>query len=313
MTTNCSLLKSFVAFSFALLIIASASAQTRTALALADSSLFDEQVVMVNSSINSDVKFETSVFTPKRSLGSKSPLLVINHGTNDAVLPQSRYRPLNAVRFFASFGLSVVVPNRRGYGNSTGPRVHSSGCDLTTYGLENAKDIDDFISEIRKQDQYRSRPIIMIGQSTGGLATMAYSSLSTNEASAIINFHGGVRPSSPSSCLWDARIAAFESYAKSSKPQSLWIYTANDHSSNPEYIASLYKSFIEAGGHAQLRQLPAFKNDGHYLFDDRDGGAIWQPIVEKYLHELRLMPAKKLVGKLWSTRLTKLAESTYRN
>jgi dienelactone hydrolase len=131
----------------------------------------------------------------------------------------------------------------------------------------------------------------MIGQSTGGLTTMAYSSFADPRISAIINFHGGMRPRSESDCLWDARVEAFKAFAKTALP-SLWVYTANDHSSNPEYISKLYKAFTDAGGKAELHQLAAFKSDGHYLFGDRDGGEIWQPIVMSYLRTRNILPSK---------------------
>jgi dienelactone hydrolase len=130
----------------------------------------------------------------------------------------------------------------------------------------------------------------MIGQSTGGLTTIAYSSLVAHRVDAIINFHGGMRPSSPTDCKWQSRIDAFAHYAKTSSPRSLWFYTANDHSSNPEYISRLYKAFTEAGGTAKLVQLPAFEEDGHNLFGRATGGPIWQPIVLDYLKELNLLP-----------------------
>jgi len=190
-------------------------------------------------------------------------------------------------------GYTVILPMRRGYSNSTGERVAVHNCNLTRYGLENAEDIQDVVCWLKNHDKFRNRKIIMIGQSTGGLVTMAYSSLPSYPVDAIINFHGGMRPSSPTDCKWDARVDAFKTYAKTSSPRSLWFYTANDHSSNPEYITKLYKSFIEAGGQAKLMQLPAFKTDGHYLFGDPDGGVIWQPIVMDYLKELKLYPLIK--------------------
>jgi hypothetical protein len=99
-----------------------------------------------------------------------------------------------------------------------------------------------------------------------------------------------MRPRSESDCLWQARIDAFSTYAKTSSPESLWIYTANDHSSNPAYIARLHKAFTDAGGHATLYQLPAFEDDGHYLFGKETGGPIWQPIVLQYLKQRNLLP-----------------------
>jgi dienelactone hydrolase len=222
-------------------------------------------------------------------MDTANPLVIINHGTN-ANGEQGRERAINPTKFFLEHGYTVVLPMRRGYSNSTGEKTGVHSCNLTRYGLENAADVEDVVIWLKAQDRFKHRKIIMIGQSTGGLTTMAYSSLPNYRVDAIINFHGGMRPSSPTDCKWDARIDAFRTYAKTSSPPSLWFYTANDHSSNPEYIAKLYKAFTDAGGKAKLVQLPAFKNDGHILFGDADGGPIWQPLVLDYLQELKLYP-----------------------
>ena len=174
---------------------------------------------------------------------------------------------------------------RRGYSNSTGTRVNLTNCDLTKYGLESASDIEEVINWLSTDEKYKSRKIILIGQSTGGLAVMAYSSLPNNKASAIINFHGGMRPQSKNDCKWQARIDAFKTYAVTSHPTSMWIYTDNDHSSNSVYIGKLYREFLKSGGKARLAQFGPFKDDGHYLFGDKDGEAIWQSHVMDYLHK----------------------------
>ena len=242
---------------------------------------------MVPSATNSQIQYETTLFEPSLGAKSDTPVVIINHGTNSAQ-PQSRYRPLIPVQFFTGLGYSIVVPNRRGYGKSTGKQVKIKNCDLTAYGMDNALDIADVMVWVKNQDRYRGRKLIVIGQSTGGLATMAYSARADSAVAAIINFHGGIRPSSPTDCKWQARIEAFDAYAPTSHPYSLWIYTANDHSSNPAYIAKLYQSFAAAGGTSQLLQLPAFKTDGHYLFTDPDGLSIWGPLVSHYLQELKI-------------------------
>lgn len=248
-----------------------------------------EQVVMIQSPTKADVQFEVTIFQPKVISAPDSPLVIINHGSNGN-LKQDRDRPMSGVRFFNNLGMTVIVPMRQGYSNSTGKRALIKNCDLTAYALENAHDIEDIISWIDTQEQYKGRKIIMVGQSTGGLTSMAYSSFASNRASAIINFHGGVRPHSTEDCFWKSRVDAFDLFAKTSKPKSLWVYTANDHSSNPDYIAQLFDSFKKSGGQAELLSLPAFKDDGHYLFGDKDGESIWQPLVKYYLQEMNLLP-----------------------
>lgn len=154
---------------------------------------------------------------------------------------------------------------------------------MLEYGLENASDIDDAVSWIMQNADYKDRKIVLIGQSTGGLAVMAYSSLATNQADAIINFHGGMRAETSDDCRWQARIDAFTFYAKTSRPTSYWVYTANDHSSSSQYIGELFREFLKSGGKAWLTQFGPFKEDGHFLFNDQDGGELWHPKIVNYL------------------------------
>lgn len=186
--------------------------------------------------------------------------------------------------------MPVILPMRRGYAESTGEKVKIQNCNLTEYGIENAKDIQEVVSWLLAQEKFKNRKIILVGQSTGGLAVMAYSSFPDNHASAILNFHGGMRPEGPNDCKWQARIDAFNTYAKTSTPVSYWFYTENDHSSNSAYISRLFQSFLNAGGKVWLGQFGKFKNDGHYLFGDKDGGEIWQPKALNYLTKLGLIP-----------------------
>lgn len=253
-----------------------------------DSPIVQEKVVRIPSLRDPQVQLETTLFDPPALEHGRAPVVVINHGTNgDAPQPEPRYVPVQAINFFIEQGMSVVLPNRRGRAASGGKPPVLKDCDITAYSLEAAADIDDAVQWVAQQPEYRGRPIVVLGQSTGGSATMAYSSLATNLASAVINFHGGLRPRlGPTDCKWEARVKAFAAYAPTSRPKSLWIYTANDHSSNPPYIKRLHETFEAAGGHAVLHQLPAFKEDGHYLLTDPEGRAIWGPLVLEYLQAM---------------------------
>jgi hypothetical protein len=46
---------------------------------------------------------------------------------------------------------------------------------------------------------------------------------------------------------------------------------------------AMYAAYTQAGGRAEIHQLAAFGSDGHHLFNDRGGSAIWGPLVERYL------------------------------
>ncbi|MEO6938970.1 MAG: alpha/beta fold hydrolase [Candidatus Kapaibacterium sp.] len=278
-----------ILFGFLVLLVWCNSSSAQPNSELSESELpSTEEILHVRSHITSDVEFEVTVFTPTDSLDAHAPIVIINHGSNPKP-GQLRERAISPTKFFLSLHYTVILPMRRGYAGSSGRRVKIKDCNLTEYGLANASDIDEVVQWLQTQDRFKGRKIIMIGQSTGGLATMAYSSLSSNIASAIINFHGGVRPSLPEDCLWQARLDAFAQYGKTSRPTSLWFYTANDHSSNPEFIRKLYAAFSKNGGEARVMQLSAFKHDGHFLFGDPDGGPTWQPVVIEYLTAMHLL------------------------
>jgi dienelactone hydrolase len=227
---------------------------------------------------------ETTVFRPAPR--GRFPLLVINHGTNagTAARDQPRYAPLAACAELVKQGYAVALPMRRGYADSDGEQVRIHDDDLTAYGLENALDIKAAVEWLERQDWVQADRVFVIGQSTGGLATMAYLSMADPGVLGAVNFHGGVRPRDlESDPLLDARVAAFATYAKTTRLPSVWLYTANDHSSRPPFIQRLHAAYQAAGGHAELHQLPAFKADGHGLFGDRAGTAIWAPIVSAFL------------------------------
>jgi len=249
---------------------------------------FKEKVVFIPAKHHTGVKYETTVFTKETPEPSKAPIVILVHGTSPKPGGNERRATfIYPTRFFIGLGCTVVIPMRRGFSQSSGPRVDvHDRYDLTRYGLDNASDLEEVVEWVRSSPDWNHRKIVMIGQSTGGLCVMAYSSLTRSRVDAIINFHGGIRPSSSSDPILQGRINAFATFGHTSKPESLWIYTANDHSSNPDYIQRLHAAFTRAGGKAELHQLPAFKEDGHILFGDRDGGAIWQPIVLNYLNRM---------------------------
>jgi len=134
---------------------------------------------------------------------------------NDANGPE---RFLTASNAFVAQGFAVVVPMRRGYGGSEGNRVGNAGGDLTRYGLENALDIQAAIQFLKTQPYADAKRIVVIGQSTGGLVTMAYLSVAEQGVLSGINFHGGVRPRNLNDDPFlDARIEAFATYTNGPK------------------------------------------------------------------------------------------------
>ena len=81
---------------------------------------------------------------------------------------------------------------------------------------------------------------------------------------------------------------AFGMYAKTTKAPSLWFYTANDSFFSPTTAKGAYEAYTQNGGQARFLALPPFKKDGHGLFADFEGRAIWVGEVDKFLSQIGL-------------------------
>jgi hypothetical protein len=62
----------------------------------------------------------------------------------------------------------------------------------------------------------------------------------------------------------------------------LWIYVENDSFIGPALARRMFKEFTKAGGIAKLSMLPAYADEGHFLFTD-DGRPIWGPVIDDWL------------------------------
>ena len=72
-----------------------------------------------------------------------------------------------------------------------------------------------------------SSRIVVIGQSHGGLTTLAYGTDPQVGVKLLINFAGGLRQTGCTA--WEhSLISAFGEYGKKSKLQSIWFYGDND-------------------------------------------------------------------------------------
>jgi pimeloyl-ACP methyl ester carboxylesterase len=100
-----------------------------------------------------------------------------------------------------------------------------------------------------------------------------------------VNFAGGDGGDSlrhvDAPCQPERLRAAFASYGASSHVPTLWLYSRNDRVWGPEYPKVWFAAFHAAGGRGEFVELPADKNNGHYIFN-RNPPA-WQPAIERFL------------------------------
>jgi len=187
-------------------------------------------------------------------------------------------------------GFVVAIPMRRGYGKSGGQK-NEAYMNITTFGMEDAKDIQSTIDFMCREPYVDGKNIILIGQSGGGLASLAYGSRANPDVKGIINFAGGLRNSRS---MWEIDMAqAFGIYAKTTRIPSLWFYAENDSFFSPTTARRAYEQYRMNNGQARLIALPPFKKDGHKLFADFEGRSIWIREVDKFLSQIGFVAAEE--------------------
>jgi len=230
---------------------------------------------------------QTTVYRPEGS--GPFPVVIINHGKGMGdPRDEPRYRAFFPSQEFLKRGYMVMVPMRLGFAGSSGT-AKSYGCDLVKDGYSQASSIESVVAYAKERADVKKDSLLVVGQSYGGFASVAYGAIATpSSVKAIISFSGGLRKAS-GGCLWDqALYKAYAEFGEKSKIPTLWVYTENDGYFPPWLVKGMHLSYKNAGGQAELVVLPPHRENGHFLFDDRDGAAIWGPVVQPFLRRHQL-------------------------
>lgn len=223
------------------------------------------------------------------------PIVIISHGT--AVDPytrtHNRFDYLHASEYFLKKGFVVVVPMRRGYAGSDGATIADSigSCshpDYSSSAREASKDIAAVIRYVKGLSYADTRQILLVGTSTGGVASLATASLNIEGVIGVINFaggNGGLSPSEPygHACNEQKLIDVMGSFGKAEVP-TLWIYSQDDPFFGPELAQAMFANYVRNGGKGRLVLAPPF---GHTLLSRAEGRDIWTPHGDAFLHELQ--------------------------
>jgi pimeloyl-ACP methyl ester carboxylesterase len=236
----------------------------------------------------------TTVIWP-RSAGP-FPLMVFAHASEqndirraDAPPPDEIYDGLP--RWFVGRGYAVALPQRPGHGDTGGPYLEDqAGCEDAQYGrsgLMTAATMQSALDFLRGQAFARKDGIVVVGHSAGGWGALALASRNPPHVRAIINFAGGRggraqnRPAN--NCAPDRLVATAAEFGRTAKIPTLWIYSQNDSYFPPLLSGRMFEAFRAAGGRGEYQLVPAFQAEGHDLAADKEGVAVWSPIVAKFL------------------------------
>jgi dienelactone hydrolase len=221
--------------------------------------------------------------------------VLINHGSPARGSERASRRPTScdgeAARWFLDRGFLVVAGMRRGHGGSGTELAETSGgcgsAEFVRAGQESARDLDALVTYAARLPFAMPGGMVMVGQSTGGWATIGYNSVAHPRVTAMVNMAGGrgghyqLMPNN--NCRPDQLVLAAGVLGKTAATPMLWIYTENDSFFGPRLATAMHQAFTRAGGKAEMVRLPAFTEDGHTLFFGRGGSSIWGPYVARYL------------------------------
>jgi dienelactone hydrolase len=225
------------------------------------------------------------------------PLLIISHGRSSQQRASfARQRFESAARFFVRKGFAVAVPLRLGYGElaDLGDPESSGTCARPRYAQAldaAAQQILAVAQAMALQPDVDASRLVLVGQSVGGMATLAAAALRPAGLLAAINFAGGhggspiEHPGVP--CQPEQLTALFQGYgaatatATATATPTLWIYTRNDFYFGPQHSRAWADAYQAAGGQVDYQLLPAIGDDGHKLFAQAND--VWQPLLDAFL------------------------------
>ena len=233
------------------------------------------------------------------------PLVIMNHGVSlnradRGFYPLVEFR--DAAKWFAKRGYLVVAPVGTGYGAAAidmpehglyGPFFSKVGkCsnpNFRTPGLAVAQVDLWIIDYMTAEKRIVPKDVIVVGQSAGGWAAIALSSLNPPQVKAIIVFAGGrggrVDGKPNNNCAPDKLVEATGEFGRTSRVPMLWIYIENDTFFGPALSKRMHEAFTTAGGKAEYHLVRPFGDDGHFFIDSPDAIPIWSPLVTKFLDE----------------------------
>ncbi|MBV8032014.1 MAG: prolyl oligopeptidase family serine peptidase [Betaproteobacteria bacterium] len=223
--------------------------------------------------------------------------IILNHGVAGSERERLTESPANdfavAAPILARRGFVVVMPMRRGFGDTGGEFAEDAGsCRKPDYFRGENAAADDVMAAYnyaRRLPYVDGSRMILAGQSAGGVVSMFAAATRHPEGLvAVLGFAAGrggnpdLRPGVP--CAVEAMARMFDAMGRDIQVPVLMHYAENDKYFNPA-TSKLWYDRLTAAGAKQVQYVvqPAFGRDGHYLFGELLGVRYWLPTVEKFL------------------------------
>jgi dienelactone hydrolase len=182
-----------------------------------------------------------------------------------------------------------VMPLRRGFGATGGEFAEDPGtCNDAAYSRGEraaAADVLAAYAFARRLPYVDASRIILAGQSAGGVAALYAAAQAPDGLLAVVSFAAGrgadpARPGVP--CAGERMAAVFEEVGRSLRAPALLYYTENDLLFGPQASRAWFARLKAGGAGAEYVLQPPFGANGHFLFTDPAGAALWLPVVERF-------------------------------
>jgi dienelactone hydrolase len=229
------------------------------------------------------------------------PVVVFSHGRAPDAVDRVHLKvgvSRAQLRYWLARGNAVVSPIRPGYGATGGPDDENNGAHFNNLGrctttpdfrraaTAAVRSVDATLAWLRTQPWADAHRVLLVGQSMGGLASVASGAHPPDGVVGYINFAGG-GGGSPSlspghSCDPDQLTRLYGEFGRATTVPSLWVYAMNDQYFGPDAPAAWHESFARGGSRTTFVHAPALADgDGHGL--SRHAQRLWAPYVDAFL------------------------------
>jgi dienelactone hydrolase len=195
-------------------------------------------------------------------------------------------------QFLNERGWLVAFPQRRGRGKSDGlydegfARNRTLGyiCEtnITLRGADRAlDDIEAAISALRRRPDVAPTPVLLGGNSRGGVLSIAYAGRHPEQVAGVINFVGGwLGETCPVATA--VNHALFERGVSYKRP-TIWLYGQNDAFYSMPHSRDNFAAFEKAGGQGKFLEFDLPVGQGHSVIRRPN---LWSGPIESYLNSL---------------------------
>jgi dienelactone hydrolase len=219
--------------------------------------------------------------------------VILNHGvplTEDGRRLESPEMLLHTASAFAQRGYAVLMPLRRGFGATGGDFAEDPGaCAAADYRAGESAAAADVLAAYefaRRLPYVDDKRMILAGQSAGGVAALYSAAQAPEGLVAVLAFGAGrgadpLHPGVP--CAGERLAVVFDEVGRALKAPALLYYAQNDRFFGPDASRGWFARLKAGGARAEYVLQPPFGANGHYVFTDAGGAALWLPVVEGFL------------------------------